>query len=81
MQSPRGPEVAVRVRGPHNPQSEEGIQEVLTARQTSRSLVGSRTKAVAPRDECAVGWPVGWPPGQKAMAPRTASAVTWGSPG
>lgn len=78
-QSPRG-QAAVQVLGPHS-QLEEGIQEVLTATQTSRSLVRSRTKAAAPRDEWAMAWPVGWPPGQEATALRTASAVTQGSPG
>lgn len=64
-----------------NSQLEEGIQEVLTTTQTSRSLVRSRTKAAAPRDECAMPWPVGWRPGQETMAPRTARPVTWGSLG
>lgn len=64
----------MQVLGPHS-QLEEGIQEVLRAAQTSRSLVPIRTKAAAPRDECAVAWPLGWPPGQEAMAPLPALSL------
>ena len=37
----------MRVLGPHS-QLEEGMQEVLTAAQTSQSLVPGRTKAAVP---------------------------------
>ena len=73
MQSPRGP-AAVRVLGPHS-QLEEGVQEVLTAAQTSQSLVPGSTKAEAPRDERAIAWALGWPSGQEAPALHTAIAA------
>ena len=55
MQSPRGRQLCGSWP---TLQLVEGIQEVLPATQTSRSLVSSRTKAAAPRDECP--WPGPW---------------------
>ena len=47
-----------RQLGPHS-QLEEGIQEVLTAAQTSQSFVPGSTKAEAPRDERSMAWALG----------------------
>ena len=48
----------MQVLGPHS-QLEEGIQEVLTAAQTSQSFVPGSTKAEAPRDERSMAWALG----------------------
>lgn len=64
----------MRVLGPHS-QLEEGVQEALTAAQTSQSLVPGSTKAEAPRDERAMAWALGWSSGQEAPALRTAIAA------
>lgn len=77
--SHRGQQAAVQVLGPHS-QLVEGIQEVLTATQTSWSLVRGRSKPAAPRDGYVVTWLLGRPPGQEATAPQTARATTGREP-
>lgn len=77
--SHRGQQAAVQVLGPHS-QLVEGIQEVLTATQTSWSLVPGRSKPAAPRDGYVVTGLLGRPPGQEATAPQTARATTGREP-
>lgn len=62
------------VLGPHS-QLEEGIQEVLTAAQTSRSQFPSRTNSVASR--VLRHGPGGRPPGEEATAQVQPGLALW----